>query len=110
MDTSTLLALVDRVHKHRVELLSSKGHDYSTAENVLLNFQQVSQLCKILDVQPSRSTRDAIMFQVLHKLQRWCNLHGAGKMPKNESVESNIADLHNYIDLCFAEEQEELTY
>jgi hypothetical protein len=94
------IKMVNGINKRRLNLTISKGHDYADDTDHLLNFKQVQQLCKLLDIDPRRSPGDVARFNVVHKMQRWSNLMAGGKKPKHESIMDTIEDLHNYVDLA----------
>lgn len=101
MNRSSLAALVTGVHTDRCSLLINKNADYA-GEDALANFKRMSQMCKLLRIDPTKSAVDAALFLALLKFDRWTNLRAKGTEPKNESIKDTVCDLHNYIDLAFA--------
>lgn len=95
------LELIEAIHRERVMLCETKGHDYAT-EDTLSNFKRMHTYCAQMNISPARSPADCALFLALLKFDRWCNLRAKGASPKNESVQDTIKDLHNYIDLAYA--------
>jgi len=100
MNRDTFIAEVKDVELTRYNALIDKGHDYAT-DDVLSNFKRMSKLCELLNIIPARSPADSARFLMMLKVDRWCNLVGSGKKPKNESVKDTVIDLHNYVDLAY---------
>jgi len=86
-------------------LMVDKAGDYAD-KDVLANFKRISELVKLLDIDPRRSPTDYALFMAVMKIDRWCNLRSKGTPPKNESILDTVMDLHNYIDLAYACEVE----
>lgn len=101
------LALVESINQKGIELLKSKGHDYAGVD-VLKNFKQMHELCRILEIDLSR-IEGVNMFYILLKIQRLSNLIFSNKAAKNESVQDTLIDLRNYVDLlnCVLSETKE---
>lgn len=97
------------MHQKELELLKSKGSDYSNSEDILKNFKEVGEICKLLNID-SRTSFGTHMFYILIKIQRLCNLINNGKKANNESVEDTIVDLRNYAGLlnCSLLEEEKV--
>ena len=100
MKRDTFLSEIKEVELKRYDLLIGKSHDYAT-DDVLSNFKRMNILCKTLDIDVRRSAGDCARFLMMLKVDRWCNLVGSGKEPKNESIKDTVMDLHNYIDLAY---------
>ncbi len=101
MNTEKYLELVNKVEQDRFALMGGKRQDYAT-EDVLSNFKRMSEVCRLLDIDPRRSPADNARYLMMLKVDRWCNLARKGTPPVNESVRDTIHDLHNYIDLAYA--------
>ena len=101
------LKIIDSVNKKRIDLIKSKGHDYSGVD-VLKNFKQMNELINLLEIDMTR-IEGVHMFYVLLKIQRICNLIFSNKDAKNESLQDSLIDLLNYTDLlnCTLEEIKE---
>lgn len=82
----------------RMKIRETKGHDYASANNILLNFYQMALLSKTLNLGCHEPWEIAMLYTLL-KIQRLCNLLKGDKVPKNEALEDTIMDLKNYIDL-----------
>ncbi len=100
MKIHDFLAKVYNIEIARIEALNSKGHDYST-DDTLSNFKRMAKLCEILNIDVQRSPADCARYLMILKVDRWCNLVGSGKKPKNESIKDTVIDLHNYVDLAY---------
>ena len=98
--------LFDKTHSECSRIMTSKRADYAN-EDVLSNFKRLSEVARLLGVEPSRSAWDYAMFMVVMKIDRWCNLRRKKAKPTNESVQDTVIDAHNYIDLAYANEVEE---
>lgn len=88
---------IKHLHEVELELLKSKGSDYAN-EDVLANFKQVSEVCRLLNID-SRTLYGTHLFYIILKVQRICNLLSSEKEPKNESIADTLVDLRNYIAL-----------
>lgn len=77
-----------------LRILDSKSNDYANSDETLLNFKQMHELCKVLDIRPAERLQDCGWFYVLMKLQRILNLRE--KDAANETVSDTITDLINY--------------
>lgn len=100
MNRDAFIAEVKDVELARYNALIDKGHDYAT-DDVLSNFKRMCMLCKLLNIKPERSPADCARYLMMLKVDRWCNLVGSGKKPKNESIKDTVIDLHNYVDLAY---------
>lgn len=107
MNRTEQLNLLANVHDSEVAVLGSKGNDYASDQNLLKNFSEVSEICKMLNID-SRTLYGTHMFYIILKIQRLCNLLLQNKKPNNESVEDTILDLRNYVFLlqCSIKEEE----
>lgn len=101
MNRSDFVALFSATHTERTTLLIDKSADYA-GEDVLSNFKRMSQMSKLLRIDPARSATDAAWFLALLKFDRLTNLAAKGVEPKNESVKDSYHDFHNYLDLAQA--------
>jgi len=104
------LNFIEKINENGVKLLKSKGHDYAGEGDVLKNFKQMNEMCKILDVDV-RTIEGTHLFYILLKIQRITNLLNAGKTAMNEGVQDTLIDLRNYTDLlnCTLQEKSILT-
>lgn len=100
MKRSEFLQRMNEGAKRRAGIHLAKSSDYASEDDCLLNFKQVHQVCKILDIDTRRSAQDIALFFVVCKLQRICNLRG--KVEKNESRRDTVDDCHIYLDLADA--------
>lgn len=105
MKREELTQLTLDIDTARAKVMGSKGQDYADLD-ILSNFKRVSELCDILSIAPKRSAADCALFLAVLKVDRWCNLRRRNESPANESIKDTIIDLHNYIDLAYACEQE----
>lgn len=87
--------------------MKGKSDDYAN-EEVLSNFRRMTRFCQLLNISPARSPADCARFLMMLKIDRWCNLVAKGTNPKNESVLDTVIDLHNYCDLAYACELDEV--
>ena len=101
MKRQTMLQMISDDTETRLHVFADKSNDYAT-DDALSNFKRMNILCKTLDIDVRRSAGDCARFLVMLKVDRWCNLVGSGKEPKNESVKDTVMDLHNYLDLGYA--------
>lgn len=88
-----------------MEILGSKGNDYADMTDILKNFKEVAEICRILNID-SRSLYGTHLFYIILKLQRLCNLLTVDKDPKHESIEDTITDFRNYLALLNCSIQE----
>ncbi len=84
----------------RLALSARKGADYADID-VLSNFKRVANICRWLHVE-AKDPKGVTLFFIIHKLDRICNLMKNGAPPQNESLQDNLDDLQNYIDLLRA--------
>lgn len=91
------LEIIEKINKQGIELMKSKGHDYSDID-ILKNFKQVHQMITLLGIDTTK-IEGVHLFYVILKIQRLCNLLFSGKTAKNESIQDTLIDLRNYIDL-----------
>ena len=98
MKLEDAIALQQKLFDRRIELRRTKGNDYASEEDCLLNFKTVAKLCDIFNVDMTKSYGVAFMYKLL-KLQREANLIFNDKQPKNESLVDTLLDLSNYNDL-----------
>lgn len=82
----------------RLKMFKKKRHDYATDDDCLSNFKRLAELIKILRIDTTKPEGVALFFTV-HKLDRVCNLLCLLKNPENESLQDNLNDLQNYLDL-----------
>lgn len=106
MNQETFNKLISEIHAQCSEIMLKKRSDYAN-EDVLSNFKRLSELAKLLNIDPRNSPADYALFMVAMKIDRWCNLRKQGKQPENESIMDTVIDLHNYIDLAYACEVDE---
>jgi len=92
------LEISDKVHEIKKTIRTVKGHDYANSDNVHLNFDSLSEICKILKVDVTTPYGCAMFYKLL-KIQRECNLVFSNKEPKNESLLDTLIDGSNYDDL-----------
>ena len=97
MEQKDFLKLVQAGFEQRYKIFDKKAHDYAT-EDCLSNFKRMAQMCTVLKVDMT-TPEGATFFYILLKLDRLANLVNQGKTPKNESLDDNVNDLQNYIDL-----------
>lgn len=107
MNRNDLILQMEGTHKNCMSLMAGKSEDYASQLDTLANFKRVHILCQVLEVDPMNSAWDCAMFQIVSKIDRLCNLHKSGKVPKNEKTDDTIMDAHNYLDLCNALATEE---
>ena len=100
MNHETLMELISRSHRQRVNLIARKNKDYAT-EDVLSNFKRVAEYIKILRIDATTPIGVALIYAVL-KIDRLTNLIHNGTEPMNESMADTFDDLMNYIDLARA--------
>lgn len=98
MNIDEAITLQEKLFKQRMEIRRKKGHDYANLENVHLNFDTLSQICKLLNVDVTTPFGCAIYNKIL-KLQRETNLLFSGKTASNEAILDTLLDLSNYNDL-----------
>lgn len=105
MNQKEQLEIIEKINKQGINLLISKGSDYSQSGDILKNFKEVQQMCVLLGVDISK-IEGVHMFYIILKIQRICNLMFSGKAAKNESIQDTLIDLRNYVDLlnCTIEE------
>lgn len=77
-----------------LDVLVSKSHDYAD-QDVLSNFKRNSQIARDFRIDYSYDYHHALMMTLM-KIDRIQNLIGAGKTPKNESIQDTLVDLVNY--------------
>ena len=99
MKEKEYLDIIKTSQGRRLQIHYRKTKDYAT-EDVLSNFKRVSQMIKILGVDPTVPHGMACVY-ILLKMDRFCNLvfRQKGIQPKNESVQDTIDDWKNYLDL-----------
>ena len=107
MQRQKLIDQMCETNKERMELMSSKGHDYAN-EDALSNFKRVQLICKIWDIDPRRSPAECAFFLAILKQDRWHNLRSKGS-PQNESILDTLKDLLNYFELAYACDTESLS-
>lgn len=101
MKLSQLVDLIRKETEVRLDILTCRGHDYADPErDILKNFREVSKVCCAFNINPQDNPTDAALFFLVHKVQRLCNLRD--KPPQSESVIDTIRDIHNYVDLVWA--------
>lgn len=102
MDDTEYIKIIESSWKRRREIHTKKTHDYAT-EDVLSNFKRVSEIIKILGVDPTTPHGMACVYIIL-KMDRFCNLtfRKSNDLPKNEAVEDTLDDWKNYLDLLEA--------
>lgn len=83
-----------------MSVLTSKGDDYASKEEVLGNFKRLSLAATTLGVNLD-TPHGYAMFMVLLKIDRINNLVNSGKNPNNESVEDSFLDGINYFKLSY---------
>lgn len=98
MNIEEAITLEEKLFKRRMDLRRTKGHDYANAQNIHLNFDVMSKLCELLNVDVKTPYGCAIYNKLL-KLQRETNLLFSGKTPSNEAILDTLLDLANYNDL-----------
>ena len=90
----------EKVFKRRMNIRAAKCHDYADITDVLANFERVSLICNLLDIDVRNPIGYCLLMVVL-KLDRICNLVFRQKeKPKNESVQDSFIDMANYVDLA----------
>ncbi len=99
MTKEELLYSADYDFKRTVDLLVSKGNDYST-DDALSNFKQVGAICGI-------SPAKAALVLIAVKVARLGVLL-SGVEPKNESIIDSVDDLRTYSFLLNALVKEEM--
>jgi hypothetical protein len=97
MEQSLFKELVKNSFAKRFTIFDSKAHDYAT-EDCLSNFKRMARLCTELNVDVRKPEGVALFYNVM-KLYRLAILIHKETSPKNESLDDNINDLQNYIDL-----------
>ena len=100
MNRQTIMQTIHDDTEERLHVFADKSNDYAT-EDALSNFKRMNILCKTLDIDVRRSAGDCARYLMMLKVDRWCNLVGYGKEPKNESIKDTVMDEHNYIDLAY---------
>ena len=98
MNAKTQLKLIKDFDKETIDLIKTKGADYGNTD-VLSNFKQVSEVCKVLKIDTTTPEGYAI-FMVVLKIARICNLKAGNKTPNNESLLDSYRDLTNYTKLA----------
>lgn len=102
MRHADFLGLLDTWHRAKKNLSSGKSGDYADNEDTLANFKRMQQLCEILDIRPGERVEDVLLFLLLLKLDRICNLLHAEKVPAHESMDDSLQDNSLYLDLLRA--------
>ena len=82
-----------------------KSKDYAKEEDHLLNFKQMNQACKLLDIDVRRGPSEVARFFRMVKMQRIANLRG--RDPANESVMDSEQDDLTYHFLYLACKEDE---
>lgn len=95
-------ALQTELHNKRISLNRSKSHDYANDVDILSNFKRIGQCIELLGISKMDGTMLYCFVMMLMKLDRWGNLIRKSDKPMNESIEDTVMDLHNYIDLTYA--------
>jgi hypothetical protein len=98
MNQKTQIEIVKSLQEKEINILQSKGNDYADTDDVLKNFKQVSEICKILNID-SRTLYGTHMFYIVLKIQRICNLLAENKVAQNESLDDSFLDLRAYVGL-----------
>jgi hypothetical protein len=96
MTLSELLAYAESTFRDCVSLLARKNKDYSHYENTHSNFEEVSAICKILNVDISKP-RGVIEYHIAQKVHRLFKLINTNHEPTNESLADSAKDLIDYI-------------
>jgi len=105
MRIENLLLISDEINKKARELLVAKNTDYAFSNDVYYNFNTLTELCKIFDIDV-KTPIGVIKFFILHKLVRLMKLAGGNTRPKNESLIDTDVDLRNYMDLLIGKLKE----
>jgi len=106
MKTDAFVSKMDKSHARRRALTVKKAADYAAPDDHLRNFRQIWELCVVLDIDVRQGPQFCALFDILMKIQRRANLMSVGKKPDNESTQGTDDDLHNYVDLMSACEEE----
>lgn len=96
MNVDKQMSELQRLHENQLTILRKKRSDYSNDTDILKNFKEVSEICRLLNID-SRTQYGTHLFYIVLKLQRLCNLLSTGKEVMNESIEDNLLDMINYI-------------
>ena len=110
MDARTFDEIVKTAYDRRMSIMGLKGIDYDKVEegDRLSSFKEVAVILNILrvDGRSDHSPYEVASVLLVLKLVRDANLRALGKEPMNENRTDTLDDLHNYLDLRLAIEED----
>ncbi len=101
MNNRDFLIFTHNIIHNATNILSAKGHDYSSNDDRLINFKRVAKSFSTLTGKEF-SAYDAALYIQLIKIDRINNLTLSGKTPNNESIMDSMIDEFNYLLLKYA--------
>lgn len=105
MNRKSQTDLFEDIIKKQKEILFRKSEDYANADDVLLNFKQMSELGKNSNLASMTPTQVAFWYASV-KAQRLGNLLKSNKTPSNEALEDSFIDMMNYVFLAYCNNED----
>lgn len=104
MTSQEQLELIQKLDTKTLDIIKLKGNDYAS-EDILSNFKIVSNVIKIIGIDPATPEGYATLMVILKFVRIW-NLKTEGKDIKNESLLDSYEDAINYLKLAYCCEVE----